>query len=185
MTSALIVVDAQHDFVIGSLGAENRKAIIPNIVKWADKVDVVIASRDWHPADHCSFESMGGPWPRHCVQNSIGAALVPDVRQIADVIVNKGMNPLSEAYDVFEGYVSFGHLQIPVAKVCNFLGITKFIVCGYCTDYCVRATTLTLAAHGPLVTELAADAIAGVEPVASYEAVNEIVSKGVRLTSLD
>ena len=33
----------------------------------------VYATRDWHPADHCSFHAQGGPWPAHCVAGTPGA----------------------------------------------------------------------------------------------------------------
>ena len=38
------------------------------------------ASRDWHPADHCSFRARGGAWPAHCVAGSAGAAFAEGLR---------------------------------------------------------------------------------------------------------
>ena len=34
-----------------------------------------LPSEDYHPHDHCSFNSAGGPFPPHCVQGSMGSCL--------------------------------------------------------------------------------------------------------------
>eukprot|EP00662_Eupelagonemidae_sp_cell21_P037570 gene37570-48112_t len=35
---------------------------------FADAGGVVVATRDYHPHDHCSFSGHGGHFPAHCVQ---------------------------------------------------------------------------------------------------------------------
>jgi nicotinamidase-related amidase len=35
----------------------------------------IIATRDYHPRDHCSFTTQGGPFPCHCIQGTNGSFL--------------------------------------------------------------------------------------------------------------
>jgi nicotinamidase-related amidase len=35
----------------------------------------IIATRDYHPIDHCSFTTQGGPFPCHCIQGTKGSFL--------------------------------------------------------------------------------------------------------------
>ena len=65
---ALIIVDLQHDFLPdGSLGVPNGDQVIPvmnRYIKLFRALDLpILATRDWHPEGHCSFESEGGTWP--------------------------------------------------------------------------------------------------------------------------
>ena len=105
---ALLVVDVQNDFTPGgALGVPDGDAVIPVLNEWiaaAREANVPIyASRDWHPADHVSFESRGGPWPAHCVQDTPGAQFHSDLDLKEDVIVlSKGDHPDLEAYSAFD-----------------------------------------------------------------------------------
>ena len=80
MARALVIVDFQNDFTPGGALA------VPNGDEIADRInalaasgdyDLVVATRDWHPADHGSFGDQGGPWPVHCVAGTQGAQLHP------------------------------------------------------------------------------------------------------------
>ena len=76
----------QNDFCEGgSLAVAGSLDIIPKINKLREKFDIVVVTRDWHPADHVSFgENHPGSelfskivvdetgkdqvmWPVHCV----------------------------------------------------------------------------------------------------------------------
>lgn len=77
--TTLVVVDFQYDFCL--LGAPlyvpgSDKALwnISHLIE-NKKVDRVIFTADWHPANHCSFKRNGGEWNDHCVQFSKGAAI--------------------------------------------------------------------------------------------------------------
>ena len=77
---ALLIVDVQNDFMQGGeLAVPDGDQIIPvinTLISQARLKEVpIIASRDWHPADHCSFVAQGGAWPSHCVANTDGAAI--------------------------------------------------------------------------------------------------------------
>lgn len=74
----LIVVDPQIDFISGSLpvpgAAEAMNQLADYVKANGDDYALMVVTNDWHPYDHCSFATNGGPWPVHCVQNSEGAA---------------------------------------------------------------------------------------------------------------
>ncbi|CAE8587589.1 unnamed protein product [Polarella glacialis] len=54
--TALIIIDAQNDFITGTLANPyNGQQIVPIINGLRDKVDLVVISYDWHPEEHCSF----------------------------------------------------------------------------------------------------------------------------------
>src|SRR6266540_1304268 len=77
---AVVIVDVQNDFCPGgALAVEEGDQVIPVINRMAGAADVVVATRDWHPENHHSFEREGGPWPEHCVQGSPGAELRSDL----------------------------------------------------------------------------------------------------------
>ena len=59
----LLVVDAQRDFIDGSLAVPGAEAIIPEINRIKGGFDNVYFTLDWHPKDHCSFKGNGGTWP--------------------------------------------------------------------------------------------------------------------------
>ncbi len=53
----LIVIDVQHDFLPGgALPAPDGDGVVEPLVRLAGEVDVVVATRDFHPPDHCSFQ---------------------------------------------------------------------------------------------------------------------------------
>ena len=66
MPEALLIIDVQNDFLAGgALAVPGGDAVIDPINALAadPRFAVVIATRDWHPADHASFFGQGGPWP--------------------------------------------------------------------------------------------------------------------------
>jgi nicotinamidase/pyrazinamidase len=109
---ALLVVDLQNDFMPGgALGIKGADEIIPLINQLMLKFPLVVASMDWHPANHCSFAkshpgkkigdviSIDGStqvlWPVHCVQNSPGAKLTSALKKdLITKIFHKGTDPL-------------------------------------------------------------------------------------------
>jgi nicotinamidase/pyrazinamidase len=93
----------------------------------------VIASRDWHPGNHCSFEAQGGTWPVHCVANTDGANFAPGLTLPESVtVVSKATQPSQEAYSSFEG--------TDLAERLGELGVRRLFIGGLATDYCVLAT---------------------------------------------
>ena len=130
-------------------------AIFPVLNELAARVSVVVASRDWHPADHCSFEARGGPWSPHCQAGTPGAEFHPalDRSHLAEVF-SKGTDPDQEAYSAFDG--------TGLAEWLRARGVRRLLVGGLATDYCVRASVLDARREGFEVVVLG-DVIGAVE----------------------
>jgi nicotinamidase/pyrazinamidase len=137
-TDALVIVDVQNDFLPGgSLAvAEGERIIAPlNRVAaaFAEARQPVIATRDWHPVDHCSFAQQGGAWPIHCVGGTSGAAFPPGLQLPAKVtVISKAWTPTRDAYSGFDGTA--------LGELLRRMRITRIYVGGLATDYCVLST---------------------------------------------
>jgi nicotinamidase/pyrazinamidase len=138
--AALIVVDVQRDFCeSGALAAADTLSLLNPLqacIKAARLAGAVIVyTQDWHPANHSSFKTNGGPWPVHCVADSPGAELMPPLRAAAgDVIIYKGVAANGAGYSGFE--------LTGLAEQLKELGIEGLGVSGIATEYCVRATAI-------------------------------------------
>ena len=119
---------------------------------------LAVASRDWHPADHLSFQARGGRWPVHCVAGTPGAEFHHDLEtdHIAHVF-SKGTDPDAEAYSAFDG--------TGLAEWLRDRHVGRLYVAGLATDYCVRASVLDARREGFDVVVLA-DAIGAVNVAA-------------------
>lgn len=139
--AALVIVDVQNDFCPGgSLAVTHGDQVVPVINRLAPLFPLVVATQDWHPANHCSFHAQGGPWPPHCVQGTRGADLHPELdRNRITAYVKKGTQPEKDAYSGFEGQEETGR---SLADLLRAAGVRKIYVTGLATDYCVRATVL-------------------------------------------
>lgn len=146
--SALIVVDIQNDFAdpAGSLSVPGGHAVVPFV---NDQVEAVLAagghvfySQDWHPASTPHFEKDGGIWPVHCVADSWGAELHPDL-VVSGPIVRKGSNG-EDGYSAFSmrHAVSGETLPTELAELLKVVGAKSLFIAGLATDYCVLATAL-------------------------------------------
>ena len=157
---ALLIVDVQRDFLPGgSLAVPAGDEVVPVVNRYLDLARrtgrPVFASRDWHPADHCSFRGRGGTWPVHCVADTPGAAFAPGLQLPADaVIIDKATHPEVDAYSAFSGTVLAGMLRER--------GVERVLIGGLATDYCVLNTVRDALAGGYTVL-LLADAIRAVD----------------------
>src|SRR5204862_1504868 len=100
MAKALLIIDFQNDFTSGgALEVRGGDEIAAPVKRLAERFDLVFATRDWHPPDHASFETEGGPWPVHCVQSTHGAELHPAMADVEiDAIVDVGRRREDEGY---------------------------------------------------------------------------------------
>jgi nicotinamidase/pyrazinamidase len=175
MKRALLIIDFQNDFVPGgALPVPDGDAIAPRVAELLDsgEFELVVATRDWHPADHNSFAAQGGPWPPHCVQGSEGAELHPSLdRAKVDVVIDAGYRPELEGYSGFE--------ETELERVLRDHGIDSVTVVGLATDYCVRATALDALNRGfEVVVDRAGVRGIDVEPGDSDRALAEVESAG-------
>jgi nicotinamidase/pyrazinamidase len=176
VSEALIVIDVQNDFCPGgALAVEAGDQVVDPINKMAAEHDLVIATRDWHPPDHGSFEAHGGPWPEHCVQGTQGAELHPEIdRDKVDQVVDKGQDPATEGYSGFEG--------TGLEQLLRSRGIDRVHVAGLALDYCVKNTALDAKRHGfDVVVHRGATRAVNVNPGDDERAVAELREAGVEV----
>lgn len=158
-SSALILVDLQNDFCPGgSLAVKDGDAVVTVANELQKHFELIVATKDWHPAGHSSFESL---WPPHCVQETAGAEFVAglDTSRIARVFL-KGTDPEVDSYSGF-----FDNEHRRATGLGDYLkeqGVTDVIIAGLATDYCVKFTALDAVALG-FKTSVVVDACRGVE----------------------
>jgi nicotinamidase/pyrazinamidase len=178
MAKALLIIDFQNDFTPGgALAVEEGDEIAEPIGRLADEVDVIVATRDWHPPDHASFEPQGGPWPIHCVQGTPGAELHASIQDLdIAAIVDVGREREDEGYSGFE--------NSDLARILRDHDVDEVYVVGLATDYCVRASAIDACREGFDVT-VVSDAIRGVEvePGDSERALADMSEAGARIAS--
>ncbi len=174
---ALILVDIQNDFLPGgALAVPDGDAVIPVANKLQAVFPLVVATQDWHPANHGSFAANhpgkktfeqidlnGLPqtlWPAHCVQNTPGAAFPAGLKQ--DRIAKVFQKGTDEGIDSYSGLFDNGHRKSTgLGEWLKQKGVTEVFVCGLATDYCVKFTALDAVQFG-FKTFLIEDASRGV-----------------------
>ena len=195
---ALIIVDLQNDFMPGgALAVADGDATVPIANALTARFDTVVATRDWHPANHGSFitahpdrsigdlTTLGGLdqviWPIHCVQDTTGAALHQDLdlTQI-DEVVYKGTDPDIDSYS---GFFDNDHRRATSLETyLRSREVDRVYIMGLATDYCVKYTALD-ALSLEFETCLVEDGCRGVElqPGDTARAIEEMRSAGVQV----
>ena len=199
---ALILVDIQNDFVPGgALPVPDGDEIVPICYRLQQSFGLVVATQDWHPANHQSF-AINHPgrepgdvidldgltqvlWPVPCVQNTPGAAFVPtlDLGRIARVF-RKGTDPRIDSYN---GFFDNGHRKATgLGDYLKAKGVMDVYVPGLATDYCVKFTALDASGLG-FNTHLIEDACRGINLNAGdiAAAVGEMKRRGVTVCRAD
>jgi nicotinamidase/pyrazinamidase len=176
VSRALIIVDVQVDFLPGgALAVHGGDAVIDPINELAadPSFDIVLATRDWHPADHSSFTAQGGPWPPHCVKGTAGAQLsgALDRRRI-DLVIDKGTTAEQEGYSAFE--------SDELRSLVRTERIVAATVVGLATDVCVVSTARDALRDGLLIT-IDRAGVRGIDPEGSQRALDELAGLGAHL----
>jgi nicotinamidase/pyrazinamidase len=182
---ALLILDVQNDFCPGgSLAVEDGDAVVAVINRIMPLFPRVVATQDWHPADHVSFASShpgrkvldlvdaGGIeqvlWPDHCVRGTRGAELHPRLATApVGLVLRKGVRRELDSYSAF--LENDHRTETGLSHYLKGLRAGELFVCGLTTDYCVRASALDARRLGFRVT-LVLDACRGVDyPKGSVE----------------
>ncbi|MEH0875825.1 bifunctional nicotinamidase/pyrazinamidase [Pectobacterium cacticida] len=204
MKKALLLIDLQNDFCPGgSLAVKEGDRVIDIANRAIDACEAagvtIIASQDWHPANHGSFaanahasigdtgELNGLPqvwWPVHCVQHTAGADLHPALHRSAiQWIVRKGTQPEVDSYSAF---FDNGHrVKTDLDAWLRAHQITHLTIMGLATDYCVKFSVLDAIDLG-YHTEVLVDGCRGVNllPNDSDAALQEMAQRGAILTDI-
>jgi nicotinamidase/pyrazinamidase len=162
--NALIVTDIQNDFLPdGSLAVSQGDEVVPIANRLQPKFDLVVATQDWHPADHGSFASNhagkrvgetidlnGLPqilWPVHCVQGTRGAKFSEELSTSRiQRIFQKGLDAGIDSYSAF-----FDNARRKDTGLGGYLwreGVEQVYILGLTTDYCVKFTALDAVSLG-------------------------------------
>src|SRR5699024_7715677 len=117
----------------GALATQGGEEVAPVINSIVDKFDLVLASKDWHPAQTVHFDK----WPVHCVQGTIGAEFHPDLNtESIDQVLEKGTANVDDGYSAFEA------TNLNLTQFLESKKVDTVYVCGIATDYCVLSTAL-------------------------------------------
>ena len=198
LKTGVIVVDVQADFTQlkkGSLAVEGTdeayiKAVEENTKKLKAEGFLIYATQDWHPVNHISFftNHQGQKafdviklnnrdqvlWPPHCVQKTPGAEILLD-KKLFKAVVKKGKD---SKYDSYSGFQDDGGKKTEMNKILKKDKITRVVVYGIATDYCVRATALDAVAAGYQVV-LIHPLSRGVAPETSQKSIEEMKTRGI------
>ena len=166
-TTALLLIDVQNDFADpgGALAVTGGDALMPFLNRQVGAARrsgaLVVYTQDWHPASTPHFARDGGIWPVHCVMDTWGAELHPNLL-VDGPRVRKG----SAGEDGYSGFSTRdpGTGRESPTELDGLLrgaGIERLVIAGLATDYCVKATALDAIRLG-YPTRILAD---GIRPV--------------------
>ena len=193
---ALLFVDLQNDFLRGgSSPVPQGEAVLPIANQLQGYYKLVLATQDWHPANHRSFVASHENrtpgevifhrktsqilWPTHCVQNSRGAELSPALMlNRVNKVFKKGADADIDGYSAF-----FDHDHRTSTGLAEYLRekrVTELHILGLGTDHCIKATALDALTLG-LKVSLVEDACRGIslKPDDTTDALKEMKSAGV------
>lgn len=197
---ALILVDLQNDFIReGALAVPAGEEVIPIANRLIPHFEVVVATQDWHPANHQSFAANqagltvgecfqlhGLPqiaWPVHCVQGTEGANFAAELNVDAlHHIVRKGDAPEIDSYSGF--FDNGGRRATGLERSLREANVSDVYIMGLATDYCVKYTALDAVRLG-FKTHLIEDGCRGVDlqPGDSQRAIEAMRAAGASITS--
>lgn len=198
----LILVDLQNDFCPGgNLEVPKGDEVIPVANKMIPYFDLIVASKDWHPANHLSFAAnhpwrrpgqvidLNGVqqilWPMHCVQDSFGAEFVHGLQtDKISKIVYKGTDPEIDSYSAF--FDNARKRSTGLGEYLQEQNVEEIYLLGLATDYCVKFTVLDAIDLGFKV-HLITDGCRGInlEDGDVAKALTEMKEKGASLIASD
>lgn len=195
---ALILIDIQRDFLPGgALAVADGDAVVGVANELIDSNELVIATQDWHPADHRSFASQHEGhqpgdiidldgldqvlWPDHCVQGSDGASFAPGLHvERIDHVVRKGTDRNVDSYSGF--FDNARRKQTELEELLHRLEVDEVELVGLATDYCVQFTALDAADLGFRTSVVAAGCRAvDLEPGDGDRALDAMRAAGVEV----
>ena len=143
----LVVVDAQYDFVSGSLGNFGAMSIIPHmenrIKDYAESGDTLILfTKDTHDKDYAeTLEGKHLP-VSHCVRGTPGWSLVKEISSLADGYSNFLIYSDEEVVHSRILKETFGSVKLAEILKKYESDITDITFMGFCTDICVISNVL-------------------------------------------
>ena len=154
----LLIIDVQNDFCPGgALAVADGDAVVPVVNRLAERFGHVVLTQDWHPKGHSSFATSHpgsapfssvtmpyGPqtlWPDHCIQGTPGAAFHPQlVTDRAELVIRKGFRGAIDSYSAF--FENDRKTPTGLAGYLRERGLSRIVMVGLATDYCVQYSAL-------------------------------------------
>lgn len=140
--NVLLLVDPQIDFVTGSLAVPGAVEAMDYLTQWIEEhgrdYESIVVTMDQHPADHCSFDICGGPWPVHCVRFTQGAALYPPIAEAVMELKRQGKHVVFIPKAMTRHKEAFSAFQDAVPE--TLMHALRIDVAGLAGDYCVANT---------------------------------------------
>ncbi|KQS72659.1 nicotinamidase [Rhizobium sp. Leaf371] len=198
----LLLVDIQNGFCPGgNLAVPDGDTIVPvaNRLMAEGGYDLIVASQDWHPADHGSFASQhegaapftmgtlnGQPqmlWPDHCVQGTEDAALRSDLDlDRIDLIQQKGLDRRVDSYSAFRD--NDRAALTGLSELLSARGVTRLDICGLATDYCVKFSALDARTMLPEAQiRFIEDASRGIDPAGLRNAIDAMTQARIAVVT--
>ncbi len=156
--NVLLLIDLQNDFMPGgTLAVAGGDEVLGIANIGIEVAEHVVATQDWHPANHASFASQHEgvnvgdvfmldmqpqiAWPDHCIANTHGAEFSSrlNVSRI-DKVIRKGTDPRIDSYSGF--FDNFHKQATGLDDYLKQIGATSLSILGLATDYCVKFTAL-------------------------------------------
>src|SRR3984957_16611197 len=174
----LLAIDLQADFMPGgALAVERGDEIVPLINRLSGCCGGVVVPQVGHPPPHasCPTSHEGAKpfdtkrlhygdqtlWPEHCVQDTPGAALHPDLAvDRAFLILRKGMQSAVDSYSAF--VEADGKTTTGLAALLKARGVKRIFACGLATDFCVAHSAFDARREG-FETFVIEDACRGID----------------------
>ena len=150
MAKILVVVDMQNDFISGTLGTPEAKAIVPYVKDLIVNFDgKVFFTRDTHFDDYMDTQEGKNLPVKHCILDTWGWQIHPELEAL------RKTDPIDK--------VTFGSSALPeILKAENPESVT---FAGLCTDICVISNVMITKAFFPEVPLIVdAAGCAGVTP---------------------
>ena len=158
----LIVVDMQNDFITGTLGTPEARAVVDKVVEKIKSFDgMVLATRDTHAESYLSSqEGKNLPVP-HCIKGSSGWQLC---REIEKLLVTPPIDkPTFGSSELGQMLSSYNKIK----------PITEVTLVGVCTDICVISNALLVKAFLPeAIVSVDASCCAGTTPESHQRALD-------------
>lgn len=205
---ALGIIDAQRGFMpaeegerlgvegFGELPIEGGELIVPNVnalfAEFRRNNRQMFTTQDWHPRETAHFAdepNFTTTWPVHCVGDTPGAQLHPDIEvPTAARAFLKGMEKLEDgaddtSYSGFNGYnENYGQRPDEFLKIRR---VKQVYIGGLALDYCVKATALDLKQKGQYDVTVVTDATKPVAAETGAQAMEELAEAGVKFATTE
>ena len=137
----LLVVDVQNDFVFGSLGSEDARAVLDNICRKVETFDgTVLFTRETHTSDYLNTQEGKYLPVEHCIVGTEGWELVDRLKKYA-----------KEHECVIYDKPTFGNagLGSDIKALYSLHLIDSIELIGLDTDICVLSNALIIKAFAP------------------------------------